>query len=97
MQACSNPVALYFTDCRYSCLLGYAIITLSDCALAALQAVIGAGPAGLAVAQQLLQEGHTVTVFESGPAVGGAWHFDSSTDSDLLGLDPHRLKVHSSM
>jgi cation diffusion facilitator CzcD-associated flavoprotein CzcO len=63
----------------------------------ALQAVIGAGPAGLAAAQQLLQEGHIVVVFEAGPAVGGAWHFDSSTDSDPLGLDPQRVKVHSSM
>ncbi|KAF6257752.1 putative dimethylaniline monooxygenase, partial [Scenedesmus sp. NREL 46B-D3] len=60
-------------------------------------AVIGAGPAGLAVTQQLLKEGHSVVVFEAGPAVGGAWHFDSSTDSDPLALDSRRVRVHSSM
>ncbi|GAB4531451.1 MAG: NADPH-dependent glutamate synthase [Anaerolineales bacterium] len=34
-------------------------------------AVIGAGPAGLACAEQLLQKGYEVTVFESKPAPGG--------------------------
>ncbi len=34
-------------------------------------AVIGSGPAGLAVAQQLNRAGHTVTVFERDDAVGG--------------------------
>lgn len=34
-------------------------------------AVIGSGPAGLAVADILNQEGHTVTVFEQDDAVGG--------------------------
>jgi glutamate synthase (NADPH/NADH) small chain len=34
-------------------------------------AVIGAGPAGLACAEQLLQRGHEVTIFESKPAAGG--------------------------
>lgn len=59
--------------------------------------MIGAGPAGLVVAHELLKEGHDVTVFEASSAIGGAWQFDSSTDSDLLGLDPLRHKVHSSM
>ena len=34
-------------------------------------AVIGAGPAGLACADLLVQKGHEVTVFESKPAAGG--------------------------
>lgn len=34
-------------------------------------AIVGAGPAGLACAEQLVQNGHTVTVFESKPAAGG--------------------------
>jgi len=36
-------------------------------------AVIGAGPSGLAVAKELLAEGHTPVVFERDAAVGGAW------------------------
>jgi len=34
-------------------------------------AIIGAGPAGLGCADQLIQSGHEVTVFESKPAPGG--------------------------
>jgi glutamate synthase (NADPH/NADH) small chain len=34
-------------------------------------AVVGAGPAGIACAEQLLQQGHQVTIFESKPAPGG--------------------------
>jgi glutamate synthase (NADPH/NADH) small chain len=34
-------------------------------------AIIGAGPAGLACADQLVQRGHQVTIFESKPAPGG--------------------------
>jgi glutamate synthase (NADPH) small chain len=34
-------------------------------------AIIGAGPAGLACADQLVQRGHAVTIFESKPAPGG--------------------------
>ncbi len=34
-------------------------------------AIIGAGPAGLGCAEQLLQKGHGVTVFEAKPASGG--------------------------
>lgn len=62
------------------------------------QAVIGAGPCGLAVARELLREGHSVTIFEAGTGVGGAWLFDAdATDSDLLGLQENRARVHSSM
>lgn len=38
-------------------------------------AVIGSGPAGLAAADQLNQDGHTVTVFERDPEVGGLLRF----------------------
>ena len=34
-------------------------------------AVVGAGPAGLSCAEQLVQKGHQVTIFESKPAPGG--------------------------
>ena len=34
-------------------------------------AIIGAGPAGLACAEQLIQYGHEVTIFESKPSAGG--------------------------
>ena len=34
-------------------------------------AVVGSGPAGLAVAQQLTRAGHTVAVFERGEKIGG--------------------------
>jgi glutamate synthase (NADPH/NADH) small chain len=34
-------------------------------------AIVGAGPAGLACAEQLVQNGHVVTVFEAKPAAGG--------------------------
>ncbi len=34
-------------------------------------AVVGAGPAGLAVAEELVKQGHEVTIFDSKPAPGG--------------------------
>ena len=34
-------------------------------------AIVGAGPAGMACAEQLVQMGHQVTIFESKPAPGG--------------------------
>lgn len=34
-------------------------------------AIVGAGPAGLACAEQLIQKGYEITVFESKPAAGG--------------------------
>ncbi len=34
-------------------------------------AIVGSGPAGLACAEQLVQQGHAVTIFESKPAPGG--------------------------
>jgi len=34
-------------------------------------AIVGAGPSGMACADQLIQRGHTVTIFDSKPAPGG--------------------------
>ncbi|MFN2243061.1 MAG: FAD-dependent oxidoreductase, partial [Anaerolineae bacterium] len=45
-------------------------------------AVIGAGPAGMAVANDLVRRGHRVTVFEALPVVGGMM---------AVGIPPYRL------
>jgi glutamate synthase (NADPH/NADH) small chain len=34
-------------------------------------AVVGSGPAGLSCAEQLIQRGHSVTIYEAAPALGG--------------------------
>ncbi|MBA0831638.1 hypothetical protein Goarm_016091 [Gossypium armourianum] len=60
-------------------------------------AVIGAGTAGLVTARELQRQGHRVTVFEKANKVGGTWLYDSLVESDLLGLDPNREIVHSSL
>lgn len=38
-----------------------------------------------------------VVVFEQCPAVGGVWVFDDQVDSDVLGTDRSRTRVHTSM
>ncbi|KAL0040645.1 hypothetical protein WJX79_000450 [Trebouxia sp. C0005] len=61
-------------------------------------AVIGAGAAGLVAARELVLEGHRVTVFEKGSSTGGVWVYTDEVEApDLLGQDPERHKVHSSM
>ena len=45
-----------------------------------LQAVVGAGAAGLVAAKELLAEGHNVTVFEQGPVLGGTWVYTPESD-----------------
>lgn len=45
-------------------------------------AVIGGGAAGLVTARQLLREGHTVTIFEQAPQIGGTWLYSDLTDTD---------------
>ncbi|KAK8587893.1 hypothetical protein V6N13_086853 [Hibiscus sabdariffa] len=60
-------------------------------------AVVGGGFAGLVTARELQREGHRVTVFEKANNVGGTWLYDSRVETDLLGLDPNREIVHSSL
>ena len=63
-----------------------------------MQAVIGAGAAGLATVRELLREGHTVTAFDQSDCVGGQWNYSPACEEcDMLGLDPQRPRVHSSM
>jgi ribulose 1,5-bisphosphate synthetase/thiazole synthase len=54
-----------------------------------LQAVIGAGAAGLVAAKVLLEEGHTVLVLEQGLSMGGVWDYTDAVDADVTG--EHRL------
>ena len=61
-------------------------------------AVVGAGPAGLVAARELLREGHAVAVFEKSGRVGGIWAYDPRADADPLGRDPGAPgAVHSSV
>ena len=63
-------------------------------------AVVGSGPAGLAVAEQLAVEGHGVKVFEAWPAPGGVLRYGiPSFKMDKRHVDDqvdylHRLGVH---
>ena len=50
-----------------------------------MQAVIGAGAAGLAAAHSALQAGLRVTVFEAGSDIGGVWRYTDEVESDMLG------------
>ena len=51
-------------------------------------AVVGAGPAGLVAARELLRDDHAVAVFEKSGRVGGTWAYDPRADADPLGRDP---------
>lgn len=62
-----------------------------------MQAVVGAGPAGLVAARELQREGHAVHVFEQMHDVGGVWLPDENVESDMLGQDHSRTRVHTSM
>ena len=62
-----------------------------------MQAVIGAGAAGLVAARELRSEGHDVTVFEQDSKLGGVWNYSEDVETDLLGLDPSRERIHSSL
>jgi cation diffusion facilitator CzcD-associated flavoprotein CzcO len=67
-------------------------------ALLLLQAVIGAGAAGLVAVRELLREGHAVTAFEAGATCGGTWRYTPEVEEgDLLGQGSTRRRVHSSM
>jgi|AntAceMinimDraft_1070359.scaffolds.fasta_scaffold13632_3 cation diffusion facilitator CzcD-associated flavoprotein CzcO len=60
-------------------------------------AVVGAGAAGLAAARELAVEGHSVVVYEKGGDVGGVWMYDANVESDTLGTDPGRARVHGTL
>lgn len=60
-------------------------------------AVIGAGAAGLVAARELRREGHQVVVFEKDDQIGGTWVYTPHVETDLLGLDPFRPIIHSSL
>ncbi|KAK1420135.1 hypothetical protein QVD17_21486 [Tagetes erecta] len=60
-------------------------------------AVIGAGVAGLTAARELQRESLQVVVFEKSNQLGGTWAYDPRVESDLLGVDPKRDVVHSSL
>ncbi|KAJ1700106.1 hypothetical protein LUZ63_008618 [Rhynchospora breviuscula] len=60
-------------------------------------AVIGAGMSGLVTARELLRESHDVTVFEKANRVGGSWIYNPHIESDPVGTNPNREKVHSSL
>jgi len=64
---------------------------------ALLQAIVGAGAAGLITARELRKMGHQVTVFEQTNSIGGVWSYTDEVEDDILGTDPDRKKVHGSM
>ncbi|XP_015581217.1 flavin-containing monooxygenase FMO GS-OX-like 4 isoform X3 [Ricinus communis] len=60
-------------------------------------AVIGAGAAGLVAARELRKEGHIAVVFEKDDQIGGTWVYTPRIESDLLGINPSRAIIHSSI
>lgn len=60
-------------------------------------AVIGAGAAGLAAARQLSVEGLDPVIFEGTSRLGGTWVYTDAVESDPLGRDPARCRIHTSM
>ena len=60
-------------------------------------AVIGAGAGGLVSARELSREGHHVVVFERNTQIGGTWVYSPEIESDPLGIDPNRTRMHSSL
>ena len=82
-----KPYSLYIE----SCLILRMLPTL-------LQAVIGAGAAGLVTARELKKEGHNVTVFEQAAKLGGTWVYSEHMEADdVLGLKEERRRAHSSL
>jgi hypothetical protein len=54
-------------------------------------AVIGAGPAGLVSAREVILHGCEVVVFEAADQIGGVWVYNKSVEDDLLGQPPRQL------
>ncbi|MEI7038109.1 NADPH-dependent 2,4-dienoyl-CoA reductase [Fulvimonas yonginensis] len=75
-QACLDHV---FANRRASCLVNPRACHETELPIATTAqpkriAVVGAGPAGLACATTLAERGHTVTLFEQAPAIGGQFN-----------------------
>jgi hypothetical protein len=51
-------------------------------------AVIGAGPAGLVSAREVIRHGCDVVVFEAADQIGGAWVYEERVEDDPLGQSP---------
>jgi len=75
-QACLDHV---FENAHASCLLNPRAcreteLVIAPAAATKRVAVVGAGPAGLACATTLAERGHTVTLFEAAPEIGGQFN-----------------------
>ncbi len=56
-----------------------------------LQAVIGAGAAGLVTARELRREGHEPVIFEQGSKVGGVWVYTDKVEEPHGASGWHQL------
>lgn len=56
-----------------------------------LQAVVGAGAAGLATTRELLRAGHRPTVFEQAGNIGGVWKYSDEVDDEPCGGGQHTV------
>jgi glutamate synthase (NADPH/NADH) small chain len=65
----TGPLEAFVAD--YERQQGYTRIPILAAPSGKRVAIVGSGPAGLACAEQLAQQGHSVTVYESKPAPGG--------------------------
>jgi len=59
-------------------------------------AIIGAGPAGLVSAREVIRHGCEAVLFEAADQIGGVWVYDERVEDDLLGKSPGQ-KVRCSL